>query len=91
MSLMSPILSYMFSVDTMCDAIANGINTEPIVDMSPYAYGTDYVYVCSEGFKFDGDLVTTCMLNGSWSLQPPMCIGKMYAHIHMHIYIYTYI
>ena len=58
-----------------CPALVNGSNTEPVNNSSPYVYQDTYTYICTDGYEYSGDLVTTCTAAGTWSLSPPSCNG----------------
>lgn len=37
---------------------------------------TTAVYTCADGYELDGEDVLTCLLNSTWSSQPPTCCKK---------------
>ena len=62
-------------LDTPCGVIPAGTNTEAPTGSAPYPYGTTYTYVCSAGYTYGGDKVTTCNIDGEWTLAAPTCYG----------------
>ena len=56
----------------------------PIVPQNGFVVGYDFligdtvVYLCDEGFELDGEMVRSCLSNGSWSDEMPKCNSKIY-------------
>ncbi|XP_067942886.1 zona pellucida sperm-binding protein 3 receptor-like [Watersipora subatra] len=60
----------------ICDAPANGTNTE-LVESNFRAYpGTTYEYRCLDNYESENSLRITCLNNGTWSsMTPPNCVA----------------
>ena len=61
---------------TNCNAPGEGTNTAPVVSSAPYSPGQSYIYTCNSGYTAGDYLEITCKIDGTWSLDPPTCIGK---------------
>ena len=42
-----------------------------------YEIGDNYTYECEKYFMYTEDRVSTCLSNLTWSLSPPVCVGKV--------------
>ena len=73
---------YMYIYATIlvlrCQALADGINTVSVDNISPYVFGDNYTYVCNDGYEYNGELVSTCQSDRTWSLSPPTCTGEIF-------------
>ena len=61
-----------------CGVPANGVNTVAVNPWMVYEVGYVLTYRCHYGYKYDGDMVSTCQPDGTWSITSlPFCLGKL--------------
>lgn len=65
----------------MCFIVVSCGEPETVENSTVTKTGTDYkdtaTYVCNEGYHLEGgDLNRTCIEDGVWSGDPPVCNGK---------------
>ena len=65
----------------MCSPPVEGMNTQIIRKSNSYKVGDNYTYECQKHYMYDGDIVSTCLSNLTWSLSPPTCVGETYIAI----------
>ena len=66
----------MSVVVVACAPPPDGTNTVAINRFVSFEYGNTYTYVCNTGYEYSGVLDSNCQSDGSWSLPPPICVGK---------------
>ena len=55
----------------------DGINTVHVPDSMEIFYGGSYTYACRSGYRPSPIMTTYCLVDSTWSLQPPPnCSGK---------------
>ena len=66
----------------VCSPPEDGNNTKLVEKDVYYEVGDNYTYECKKYYMYDGDRVSTCLSNLTWSLSPPACIGKANNEMH---------
>ena len=63
----------------MCPAPEPGINTEPIPEelAEGLKYLQSYTYKCMDNHRTVAELCTVCLADGTLSLKPPLCKGRL--------------
>ncbi|XP_065189567.1 sushi, von Willebrand factor type A, EGF and pentraxin domain-containing protein 1-like [Sycon ciliatum] len=65
-----------WSATPRCDRVTCAVLMDPMYG-TVRATGNDYLakanYSCNPGYVLSGDAVSTCLLTGLWSSQPPIC------------------
>ena len=54
-------------------------------DGDVFTYGSQAVFTCSTGYNLQGEAVSMCQADGSWSDATPICQSKSYYDITYHI------
>ena len=71
-------LSFLVQLlEILCAAPEDGTNTIAI-DVELYKHssiGTNYTYICVNGYETDEAMKTMCMPTKQWSIAPPNCTG----------------
>ena len=67
----------MYFSTAICSPPENGKNTKKVEQNEVYKVGDNYSYECEEYYKNEGENVSTCLPNHTWSLPPPTCEGKI--------------
>ena len=78
-------LTFEMSVDNYspvvdCGSLAAPENGSLTIDSTTYE--STATYSCAVGYNIDGDPVRTCLENGSWSGQDPICQSEF---VCMHV------
>ena len=60
-----------------CATPTDGTNTVAADPGVSYAFGGTYNYSCQANYCYGGNKTSTCTADGTWSLTPPTCSGKV--------------
>lgn len=66
---------YLLSAETTCPDLPNPVNG--IVDIQGNTPGGSAVYLCNPGLSLIGSSRRICNVDGTWSGEPPTCIGRL--------------
>ena len=66
---------FLFSAETTCPDLPNPTNG--IVDIQGNTPGGSAVYLCNPGLSLIGSSRRICNVDGTWSGDPPTCIGGL--------------
>ena len=61
-----------------CPTPTDGKHVASVETDKLYEVGDYYTYECEKYYIYDGDRVSTCLPNLTWSLPPPTCVGKSF-------------
>lgn len=64
---------FIFSVAS-CPELAN--ITSASLNITTNGQTTKAVYTCDDGYEIDGNAIITCLTNGSWNSEPPLCCNS---------------
>ena len=77
---MSKKLFQIYTVVSGCPTLDDPVNG--MVSVTGTATGDTATYTCIAGFELIGTETVTCMSDGTWSDEPPMCRRKQYWLFH---------
>ena len=69
------VLSLLLSAETTCPDLPNPANG--IVDIQGNTPGGSAIYLCNPGLSLIGSSRRICNVDGTWSGDPPTCIGRL--------------
>lgn len=77
-------LSHLVITCGSLTVISNGRLTYTPDTTVPFDYGTNATFSCDSGYFLEGDVVRTCIgdgsdANGNWNGMTPQCTGILYA------------
>ena len=66
----------LFNAAIVCDQLADPENGE-VSQPDPAIVRSVAVYTCNHGFELDGASKRVCQADGTYSQQPPVCVGAL--------------
>ena len=80
------IRKYILLVAITCLVQIEGKNLKPVPGNITLRYQETYTYSCIEGFDTMEDLCATCQPDGTLSIPPPACYGKIINKSYLFMY-----
>ena len=83
LSVFSTVLCYHLPPAILCPELTapeNGVVTT--TGLTP---GSTATYSCDDGYALDGAQNRTCQDNGTWTNQPPSCIGTVHTYVCVYV------
>ena len=67
---------FAYSAAIVCDQLSDPNNGQ-VAQPNPAVVGSEAVYTCNSGFELNGVSRQVCQADGTYSQQPPVCVGEL--------------